>query len=166
MPGLRRAVVAAAAIHLAIAALFCTHIAVERALPAPVLRALAFYAGLTGVPTHFNFFAPIVSTQARGDFILTMADGSSRHASLATGSAEANQRLAMMFTFTGDARTRAYLMRAWSVYFLTRHPEARSVEARIELLDVPSIAQARRGGKPAWVELERMVTRREDVSGR
>jgi hypothetical protein len=165
--GVKRSVVfAAAAIHLTVAALFCTHVPIERDLPAPLQRALAIYAGLTGVPTHFNFFAPVVAPQARADFVLVDGKGATRQVRLETPNSEANQRLAMMFTFTGDERVRAYLMRAWSMYFLERHPDARAVEARLEILKLPTHAQAREGVKPAWVEFDRIVTRREDNPAR
>jgi hypothetical protein len=153
-------------IHLTVAALFCTHVPLERRLPPGVWRALSLYAGLTGVPRHYNFFAPAVSTQARADFVLTDAQGRSYEASLDTDSFEVSQRIAMMFTFTGNARTRAELMDGWARFMLERHPEARTAEVRMKLLDIPSPTEARAGQRPAWLPFDRLVRHREAADAR
>ncbi len=165
MPAKGRLLAVAAGLHLAIAAAFCTHVAIERSLPAFLARPMAIYSSFTGVPSHFNFFAPVVSPQARADFVLVARDGATRHVQLDAANFEAKQRLAMMFTFAGDAQARELLMRAWSVYMLTHHADAQAVEARLQVLSIPTLARAREGGRTQWVEVARTSMRREELSG-
>jgi hypothetical protein len=61
----KRIVTALVAIHLLLAAAFAPHIPLEPILPRGVDRAIALYGTFSGVHTHFDFFAPSVSTQAR-----------------------------------------------------------------------------------------------------
>jgi len=161
-PAARRLATAAAAIHLGVAAFFSTHWPVEGYLPAVIERPLKLYGTYTGAQTHFNFFAPTVSTQARAQFVLTKPDGSQVRDELLTTNFEANQRLAMMFTFYGVAEVRPFLARSWAVHMLNRHPEADSVEVRVEALDIPTLAEIKSGKAARWVEIDRSkVTRRE-----
>ena len=155
---------AAAAVHLVIAALFSTHVRVENLIPWTIAGPLQLYGGYTGAATRFNFFAPSVPTQPRVRFALTGRDGITRTADLLTPSNEANQRVATMLTLYELESLRPLLMRAWGVYALTRHPDAQSVEVMIEILDIPTMAQARAGRKPAWIEWERAVLRRDEIS--
>lgn len=163
----RTLIAAAAGVHLAIAALYSTHVQVENLLPAFIERPLRIYGDFSGAHTHFNFFAPAVSSQARADFLVTMRDGSTRRARLNTDNFEANQRLAMMFTFFGNPQSRVPLMRAWAWYFLLQHPESVSAETRVEFLDIPSLEKLRAGEASRWVEVGRAtVTRAEfEASG-
>jgi len=85
---------------------------------------------------------------------------------LNTDNFEANQRLAMMFTFYGNPQSRAVLARSWAWYFIAQHPQADSVEVRVEHLEIPTIAQLKEGRTAAWVEVERTVLRREEDPGR
>ena len=163
-PAIRRIAVAAAAIHLGIAALFSTHWPVERHLPAPIDRPLKLYGTYTGAQTHFNFFAPGVSTQARAQFVLTRADGSQSRDVLVTGNFEANQRLAMMFTFYGVQEARPFLARAWAVHMLNRHPEAQSVDVSVEVLDIPTLAELRSGKTSRWIEIDHTRLTRREIS--
>jgi len=155
---------AAAVVHLVIAALFSTHVRVEEFMPWVLARPLLLYGGYTGAATRFNFFAPSVPTQPRVHFALKGRDGTTRNADLLTPSNEANQRVSTMLALYELPALRPLLMRSWGVYALTRHPEAEAVEVRIEILDIPTLEQARAGRKPAWVESERAVVRRDELS--
>jgi hypothetical protein len=157
----REIFVAAGAVHLMIAALFSTHVQVEKYLPAAIERPLRIYGGYTGADTHFNFFAPGVPTQPRVHFVLANRDGSTRTAGLLTASAEVNQRLANMFSIYELAAARALVVRSWALYVLARNPEAQSAEVRVEILDIPTIAEAKEGKRARWVEVERTVVRRD-----
>ena len=163
-PAVRRVAIIAAAIHLSIAALFSTHWPVERVLPDFVERPLKLYGLYTGAQTHFNFFAPVVATQARARFRLVARDGTIRTDELLTRSAEANQRLAMMFTFYGEPQIRPFLARAWAVHMLARHPDAVAVEVRVEALDIPTLPQVKAGKSARWIEVDRTVLRRDEIS--
>lgn len=152
--------VAAAMLHLVVAALFSTHAKVEDFLPREIERPLRLYGDYTGAHAHFNFFAPAVSAQARAGFTLVLADGRREELVLATSDAEANQRIAMMMTFLGDPKQRVFMMHAWCVHFLDRRPDAASIEARVEILDIPPVAAARAGAKPRWIVFDRYELRR------
>ena len=158
----RAVLVGAAAAHLTLAALFCTHVPIERELPVGLWRALSLYAAFTGVPRHFNFFAPNVSTQARAEFELVEPGGARRVVRLETDSGEANQRLAMMFTFTADAALRERLLDSMAAYILARHPQAESVDARLVILEVPGIEAAHAGQTPRWLQYARLHKRRSE----
>ena len=155
---------AAAGIHLVIAALFSTHVRVEKYIPAAVERPLRIYGSYTGAHTRFNFFAPTVPSQARVHFTLVNADGRAREVDLSTTSAEANQRLATMFTFYEMPHLRPFLVRAWAAYVVSLHPHAQSIEVRVEILDIPTLAEARAGKMASWVEVEKTMFRRDEVS--
>ena len=166
MTGKRKVIGAAVAIHLALAAVYAPHIPVETVMPRAFDRAVAFYGGFSGVRNHFDFFAPSVSTQARVDFRVVAADGSARHVRLATPSAEANNRIALMLTFYSYPTERERLLRAWGQYILGLHPEAVSVESRIEALEIPTLREAAAGtASPRWIELGRAVVRKGEAPG-
>ena len=154
---------AAAAIHLALAAIYAVHVPAETVVPRHVDRAVAFYGSFSGVRNHFDFFAPSVSTQARALFRVFGADGSVRQVQLATPSAEANNRIALMLTYYSYPSTRETLLRSWGEYVLRLYPQAVAVESRIEALEIPTLEQAAAGAAaPRWVELGRLTVRKGD----
>ena len=153
--------VALAMAHLAIAALYATHVQVERQLPPSIERPLRFYGDLTGAHVHFNFFAPQVAPQARALFDLIHADGRHEIVDLATGNNEADQRVKMIMTFLGDPQVRVLLMHSWCRHFLDRRPDVVEVAVRVDIVDVPTMAAARAGAKPQWLELDRYHLHRD-----
>jgi hypothetical protein len=155
---------AAAGIHLVIAALFSTHVRVESFIPWVIEHPLQLYGGYSGAATRFNFFAPSVPTQPRVLFTLRGRDASTRTVELLTASNEANQRIATMFSLYELVSLRPLVLRSWAVYVLTRYPDAESVEVRVEIFDIPTMAEARAGRKGGWVESERLVLRRDEIS--
>jgi len=158
----KRIVTALVAIHLLLAAAFAPHIPLEPILPRGVDRAIALYGTFSGVHTHFDFFAPSVSTQARVRFRLLGADGSARERSFATPSAEANNRIAMMLTYFAYPEARQEMLQALGHYILRMEPDVVAVESRVELLDIPALeAAARQPARPRWVELDRATVRRD-----
>lgn len=160
----KRIVATLAGIHLLLAAAFAPHIPLEPVLPRAVDRLVALYGSFSGVHTHFDFFAPTVSTQARVRFSAVAADGTSRELALGTPSAEANNRIAMMLTYYAYADVRQQMLQEVARYMLRMSPQAVSVEARVELLDIPSLeASSRPGATPRWVLLERATVRRDDA---
>jgi hypothetical protein len=167
MTAKRKALVAAAAIHLALAAVYAGHIPAEVFLPRQLDRPIGIYGSLSGVRNHFDFFAPSVSTQARVDFRIFNADGSVHHLYLATPSGEANNRIALMLTFYSYADTREILLREWARFMLRQHPQAVAVESRIEALEIPTLAQiAASSAQPHWVELGRARVRKGEAPAR
>lgn len=157
----RRFLVGAAAVHLGLAAMYAPHIPVEPHLPRALDRAFAFYGSFSGVRTHFDFFAPSVSTQARVEYRITSQSGEVRHVRLATPNGEVNNRIAMMLTFYAYGAERDRLMRSWGEYALGLHPDAVEVETRIEVAEIPPFERSA-GAGPAvsWQELGRGVVKR------
>ena len=167
MTAKRRVLVAAAAIHLALAGLYAWHIPAEVFVPRQLDRWIGIYGSFSGVRHHFDFFAPSVSTQARVDFRIFGADGSVRHVRLDTPSGDANTRISLMTTFYSYADARETLLREWARFMLRRHPQAVAVESRIEALDIPTLAQIAAGGaQPRWIELGRATVRRGEEPAR
>lgn len=167
MTAKRKVVTAAAAIHLALAAVYAVHIPAEIFLPRALDRSIGIYGGFSGVRQHFDFFAPAVSTQARLAFRIFGPAGSVRQVRLDTPSGEANNRIALMLTFYSYADARETLLAEWTRFMLRQHPEALAVETRIEALEIPPLAQIRSAGaQPRWVELGRATLRREDAPAR
>jgi hypothetical protein len=159
----KRIVAAAAGLHLLLAALYAPHVPLETVLPRAFDRAVALYGSFSGVHTHFDFFAPSVSTQARVRFSAIAADGASRELTLGTPSGEANNRIAMMLTYHAYPGVRQELLRALGHYMLRMNPQAVTVQARVELLDIPALESLARGpARARWVELDRATVRRED----
>jgi hypothetical protein len=160
----KRIVAALAGVHLLLAAAFAPHIPLEPILPRAVDRPIALYGTFSGVHTHFDFFAPTVATQARVRFSAVSADGASRELTLGTPSAEANNRIAMMLTYFAYPDVRQEMLQALGRYMLRMNAQAVSVEARVELLDIPALeVAARQLARPRWVELDRATVRREDA---
>ena len=163
----KRIVAGLAGFHLLLAALFAPHIPLEPILPRGVERAIALYGGFSGVHTHFDFFAPSVSTQARVRFSAIAADGTSRELFLGTPSGEANNRIAMMLTYHAYPGVRQELLRALGLYMLRMTPHAVAVESRVELLEIPALESlARAPARARWIELDRATVRREDAPRR
>ena len=150
--------------HLVVAALFSTHVQAERFIPAPLLRLLGVYGDLTGARTHFDYFAPQVAPQARGYVLLTAADGSVRRRDIEADNDEVNTRLAIMMSYLGDPGVRELLMHSWCLHFLAAQPDLAAAEARVEIIHVPTMAEARRGDRARWLELGRYRLTREQAS--
>ena len=167
MTGLKKVLVAATALHLLLAAIYAPHVPVEPYLPQAVDRAAALYGSLSGVRNHFDFFAPSVSTQARVEFRVAFPEGTTRVMRLATPNGEANNRLALMLTYYSYPSAREDLLRAWGQYALRLHPHARSVEVRIEALEIPTLREAAGGNtRTRWVEIGRATVANEEARGR
>ena len=147
-----------------VAALFSTHVQIEKLLPAGLLRVLGVYGDLTGARTHFDYFAPDVAPQARGYVLLTAPDGTVRRRDIRAGNDEVNTRLAIMMSYLGDRRMRELLMHSWCLHFLSAEPGLAAAEARVEIIELPTMAEARAGQRPRWLPLDRYRLTRAQVS--
>jgi hypothetical protein len=157
----RLAVRWAAGVHLFIALVYSSHLHVEHFIPAFLERPLRLYGDYSGAHTHFNFFAPAVVSQVRVHFRLGAPDGTVRDFEFTSSSSEVNQRLAAMFNFYLRPSVRPYLIEAWARYLLAAHPEAQWVQTRVEMLDIPPLAELASGRKAEWVEVGRFGAMRE-----
>jgi len=66
-----------------------------------------------------------------------------------------NQRLATMFNFYSYPTLRGPLADAWVRHVLAANADAEWVQARVEVLDIPSLEQLAVGKKAQWVEIGR-----------
>ena len=155
----------AAAVHLAIAALYAPHVPVELYMPHLLDRALSLYGNFTGTRARMDFFAPWVASEARADFLIIPAEGPSRRVRLATPNDEASRRLALMYTLYAFPSERERLVQAWGSYMLRLHPDAVAVETRVEMLQIPTMAERSAGKLPAWAEVGRATVRRGGAPG-
>ena len=162
----RRIIVAAAAAHLAIAALFSTHVFVEEMLPGALERFLRVYGDYTGAHSHFNFFAPSITPQFRARFVASTAGGRTRDLEIGSANGEVSFRLATMFNALQLPDASPALVRSWAAYLLARNPDVDSIEVVIEVLNIPRMAELRSGARASWVELARAKVRRENAAGR
>ena len=161
-PATKRLVVRwAAGVHLFIALVYSSHLQVEHFIPAFLERPLRIYGGYSGAYTHFNFFAPAVVSQVRVHFRLGSPDGTVRELEFASPSSEVNQRLAMMFNYYLRPTVRPHLVEAWARHLLWAHPEAQWVQTRVDMLDIPPLAELKAGRKAEWVEVGRFAAMRE-----
>lgn len=151
----KRLVCWAAGVHLFIALVYSSHLAVEFFIPSWLERVVRAYGGYSGAYTHFNFFAPAVVSQVRVRFKLGLAGGAVRELEVSSPSGEVNQRLATMFNYYLRPTARPYLVEAWARHMLDRHPEAEWVQTRVEMLDIPTLEAIREGKRAAWVEVGR-----------
>ena len=151
----------AAGVHLFIALVYSSHLQVEHFIPPFLERPLRLYGGYSGAYTHFNFFAPAVVSQVRVHFRLGAPDGTVREFEFASPSSEVNQRLATMFNFYLRPTVRPHLVEAWARYLLSVHPEVQWVQTRVEMLDIPPLAELKTGRKAEWVEVGRFAATRE-----
>ena len=165
MTAKRKVLAAAAAIHLALAALHAPHILVEPHLPHALDRAIAYYGAFSGVHTHFDFFAPWISTESRLELRLHGADGAVRVVRLSTPDREVNNRIATMLTQFGPSGDREALLKAWARYAFRLYPDAVAVEPRLEILVIPTLPEAAAGARPRWAELGRGRFQRSDTGG-
>lgn len=159
----KRIVCWAAGVHLFIALVYSTQLYVEFFIPAWLERPIRAYGGYSGAYTHFNFFAPAVVSQVRVKFKLGQADGSVRETEVTSTSGEVNQRLATMYNYYLRPTARPYLIEAWARHMLDTHPEAQWVQTRVEMLDIPTLAEIKAGKQAAWVEVGRYGAVREGV---
>ena len=115
---------------------------------------------------RFDFFAPEVSNEARVDFLINFANGTSRRVRLAaTPNDEANRRLALMYTIFAYPTERDRLLRAWGDYVLRLHPEAVEVTSRVEMIELPTMQESVAGKLPSWKEVGRATVRRGGSPG-
>jgi hypothetical protein len=167
MTGKQRVLVALAAAHLIIVAAHAWHVPIEPHLPHGVQRALAVYGGFTGATSHYDFFAPSVSTQGRMAFRVFTPGGQVREFELSTDRGDVNNRIAILLTYYAYPSERQRLLEAGARYMLRLHPDATAVEARVEVVDLPPLrAAAQRTGGVAWVELGRLRLERGQSLGR
>ena len=167
MTGRQKGLVVLAAVHLAIVAAHAWHVPIEPHLPRGLQRVLALYGGYTGATSHYDFFAPSVSTQARMAFRVFAPGVAVREYELSAGRGDVNNRIAILLTYYAFPSERQTLLEAGARYMLRKHPEATAVEARVEVVDVPPLREAAaRGTRVAWVELGRLTVSRGGSAGR
>lgn len=121
----------------------------------PAGRALDDYGALSGASSRFDFFAPAVASPLRATFTTIDAAGRARACALEDGAnREAQLRIASVVTCFYHAEYRPELRRAlaasWAATVFGHHPAAERVVVRVEVDDLPTMAQYRAGWRPRW----------------
>lgn len=142
---------ALAAAHLVCVSLGALKVSLpDRSLPG---RAIARYAALTGADSNYGFFAPSVGRQLRLTFeVLDHAGGTTEEPLRLGDNREISLRTAQVVeTFwTEDDDLRRALSASLAGKVLARHPEAKSVAVRLDLLEMPTMQAYREGEQPWW----------------
>lgn len=118
-------------------------------------RLVATYAALSGADNVYGFFAPSVGTIFRAKFAITDRDGATTTDVLERGAShEASRRMGYLVDMFWDAehdpKLQRSLVASWAGKMFTRHPEAKSITALLEVYFLPTMAEYRRGSKPGW----------------
>ncbi len=140
--------------HLGLVALGAMGIALPTAL-GPARLALGLYGTLSGADTRFKLFAPGVASQLRATFTMVDDAGHTWTDTLEEGSnREVQLRIDSIVTTFYDAEFRPDLRRSftasWAATMFGRHPDAKRVIARVDVYDLPTMDQYRRGLRPRW----------------
>jgi hypothetical protein len=124
-------------------------------------KVLDWYGALSGADSGYGFFAPEVGSQTQAVLILTDDAGRTWTETLEeSDNQEVRLRLGSMLSTVEEAPLRRGLLATWAARAFGRHPEAREVIVRIEVFDVPTLAETRDGATPEWqVEFERSFRR-------
>jgi hypothetical protein len=114
-------------------------------------KALALYGALSGSDNGYGFFAPSVSSQLRVTFSMTDSAGRRWTDVLARGhNREADLRIGGIVSMSSSEEWRRGLAASWAARMFGSHPEASQVVIRIEVYDVPSMAEYQEGKRPEW----------------
>jgi hypothetical protein len=119
-----------------------------------VERAVGYYGALSGASSAYSFFAPTVGPLLWATFEVRDRAGTLTTEALETGvSREADLRvknIVGMFWDEQDPAVRRSLVASWAAKVFAKHPEADSVVVRLEIYDLPSMAEYRAGKQPQW----------------
>jgi hypothetical protein len=127
----------------------------------PPGRALRWYGAVTEAGNGYGYFAPSVGSPSRVTFLLS--DGAGRTWADALdpgGSPEVRLRVGTIALQSADPELRPHLAASWAARMFGRHPDAREVVVRIELHELPSMAQYRAGERPRWEKVYEATFRR------
>ena len=141
---------ALAAGHLALVAGSAAHVHLlpPSSLPA---RGVRWYGAMTGADSGYGFFAPAVGSPSRATFTMTDASGRTWTDVLDGGAnGEARLRVGSILSSAAFPELRDDLVASWAGKMFGRHPDAREVVVRIEVHDMPSMEEYRRGDRPHW----------------
>jgi hypothetical protein len=157
-------VMALASVHLTLVATGAAHL-FSQIGDNIVSRPLQWYGTMSGADAGYNFFAPRVGSQLRVGFVLTNQDGQQWEDNL---EGDANQEVRLRLgslsgLFPQDREgenLRRDLSASWAAVMFGRYPTAEVVEVRVEVYQVPSMAEYRAGSRPEWQPVHSSVFRR------
>ncbi|WP_437283739.1 hypothetical protein WME90_44435 [Sorangium sp. So ce375] len=117
-------------------------------------RAVGYYGAFSGASSAYSFFAPSVGPLLWATFQVRDRAGTLTTEVLETGaSREADIRvknIVGMYWDEQDPAVRRSLVASWAAKVFAKHPEADSVVVRLEIYDLPSMAEYREGKEPRW----------------
>jgi hypothetical protein len=119
------------------------------------------YAQISGAGASYPFFAPVIGTTIRAQFDLydwqhrglgtdDLVSGLSRESELRIYNV-----IQMIDEDLFNDENRHMLASSWAGKILARHPEADSVKLRVEVFDLPSMAEFRQGIRWDWEPIYR-----------
>jgi hypothetical protein len=113
-------------------------------------KALHAYGGMSGSSNNYFFFAPSVSPALLATFDLTDDSGRAWSESLGAGrNREVAQRIrTSLVYFQQFPEIREDLAAHWAETMFERYPDARQVVVRVEIHDVPTMADYQAGARP------------------
>ena len=148
--------VGAFALHLVLVAAGAAHLTSR--VHGPVGRALRFYDALSGAGDSYSYFAPAVGPQLRARFSLSTPQGERFDETLEAGkSREVRFRLGNLAGTVYIVAQRTDMRRAFlgalAASRFGAHPRASVVQVRIEVWEMPTMAEYRAGARPRWRSL-------------
>jgi hypothetical protein len=117
----------------------------------PVDQAVALYGTFSGANCRYGFFAPSVPADRRVTFTMTDAAGRSWTDTLQVPhNQEVNSHLHSVLARIHHPQLRHAVAASWAAMMFGRHPQAVEVVVRVEMSDIPTLAQHRAGQRPSW----------------
>lgn len=121
-------------------------------------QAQQLYGELSGANNGYWFFAPGVAPQVRVSFELKDAAGRTwtHEPSLGTN----REELLRVSTILGSFRHKELgpaVGNAWAAQVLAQFPEAQVTVVRVDIREMPTMAEYAGGARPTWVNLRRIT---------
>ena len=125
----------------------------SRAIPRPIRETILGYQHLAGIETGYGFFAPNVTDSYRLIFELRYPDGRTEYDLPSLGSEASGFRFTSLLDKIGritDEKVRELFFRMLTFADWREHPDAKSIRAIFQAVQLPSIDEFERGGRERY----------------
>jgi hypothetical protein len=117
----------------------------------PPGKALRWYGAMSGADNGYGFFAPGVAPQWRATFTLSDTAGRTWTDTLeGDHNHEVAHRVGGIVNLFSEPGLRPELAASWAAKMFGRYPDAKQVVIRVEIYDLPTMAEYRNGTRPQW----------------